>query len=85
MEKRINNELHQLIDRKTEKQLTKDTVCAYKGMCTYHIESLIQLVKHTLACRLVQSIQLGFIFLWKQLTTILSNTYLTEFSKNLKV
>ena len=33
--------------------------------------------------RLVQSIQLGFIFSWKQVTTILSNTYLTEFSKNL--
>ena len=32
--------------------------------------------------RLVQSIQLGFIFSWKQESTILSNTYLTEFSKN---
>ena len=37
----------------------------------------------SLRCRLVQSIQLGFIFSWKQVTTILSNTYLTGFSKNL--
>ena len=35
------------------------------------------------ACRLVQSIQLGFIFSCTLVTTILSNTYLSEFVKNL--
>ena len=36
------------------------------------------------SCKLVQSIQLGFMFSWKQVTTILPNNYLTEFSKNLE-
>ena len=31
----------------------------------------------------MQSIQLVFTFAWKQVTTILANTYFTEFSKNL--
>ena len=53
-------------------------------MSFVHVNIFTCYTSINLTVRLVQFIQLGFMFSWKQVTSILSNTYLTEFPKNLE-